>query len=79
MTAPSTKFSDCLHRIFTRVLCGAQNFPWVMPLSNPDYPGVKEMVFTSLSEICSLFTRILNFRLSLGVSLGWIPPVVYYY
>ena len=43
-----------------------------MPLSNPDHPGVKEMLFTSLVEICSLFTRIRNFRL--GVSLGWIPP-----
>ena len=31
-------FSDCLHRIFTRVLCGAQNFPWAMP-PNPDHPG----------------------------------------
>ena len=68
-----------LHRIFTRVLCGAQHFPWVMPFSNPDPPGVKKMLFTSLGEICSFFTRILNFRLSLGVSLGWIPPVVYYY
>ena len=47
--------------------------------SNPDTPGVKEMLFTSLGEICSLFTRILNFRLSLGVSLVRIPPVVYYY
>ena len=56
MTAPSTNFSDCLHRMFTRVLCGAQNFPWVMPLSNPDHPSVKEMLFTSLGEICSLFT-----------------------
>ena len=63
-------FSDCLHRIFTRVLCGAQDFPWVMPFSNPDHPGVKEMLFTSLGEICSLFTRILNFRLSLGVFPG---------
>ena len=50
-----------------------------MPLSNPDHPGVKEMLFTSLGEICSLFTKTLNFRLSLGVSLGWIPSVVYYY
>ena len=39
-----------------------------MPLSNPDHPGVKEMLFTSLGEIYSLFTRILYFRL--GVSLG---------
>ena len=60
-------------------LCGAQNFPWVLPLSNPDHPGVKEILFTSLGEICSLLTWILNFRLSLGVSLGGIPPVVYYY
>ena len=65
ITAPS-KFSDCLHIIFTRVLRGAHNFPWVVPLSNPDPPGVKKMLF-------------LNFRLSLGVSLGWITPVVHYY
>ena len=75
ITAPS----DYFHRIFTGVLCGAQNFPWVMPLSNPDPPSVKKMIFTRLVEIWSLFTRILNFRLSLGISLGWIPPVVYYY
>ena len=79
-TASSTKFSDCLHRIFIRVLCGAQNCPWVVPLSNPDHPGVTEMLFTSLGEIYSLFTRIPNFGRSLvGVSLGWIPPVVYCY
>ena len=70
ITAPSTTFSNCLHRIFTGVLCGAQNFPWVMPLSNLDPPGAKEMIFTSLGEIWSLFTTILNFRFSLGVSLG---------
>ena len=34
-----------------------------MPLSNPDHPGVKEMLFTRSGEICSLFTRMLNFRL----------------
>ena len=47
-----------------------------MPLSNPDHPGVKKMISTG--EICSLFIRIFDFRLSLGLSLGWIPPVMYY-
>ena len=51
----------------------------VMPLSNSDPPDVKKMIFTSLGEICSFFTNILNFRLSLGVARGWIPPVMYYY
>ena len=41
-----------------------------MKIYYTDHPGVKEMLFTSLGEICSLFTRILNFKLS----LGWIPP-----
>ena len=45
-----------------------------MPLSNLDPPGAKKMIFISLGEIWSLFTRILNLRHSLGVSLGWIPP-----
>ena len=44
-----------------------------MPLFNLDPPGAKKILFTSFGEIWSLFTRILNIRLSLGVSLGSIP------
>ena len=49
ITAPSTKFSNCLHRIFIGILCETQNFPWVMPLSNLDTPGAKKMIFTSFN------------------------------
>ena len=38
--------------------------------SNPDHPGVKEMLFTSLGEICPLLTRIHNFRFFTGCYPG---------
>ena len=44
-----------------------------------DPSGTKKIIFTSLGEIKSRFPRILYARLLLGVSLGWIPPGVYYY
>ena len=48
-------FSDCLHRIFTGFCVEHRIFPWVMPLSNPDHPGFKKMIFTSLGEILIAF------------------------
>ena len=39
-----------------------------MPLSSPDPPGAKKMIFASLGGICSLFTRILN------LDFHWVFP-----